>query len=265
MGAKQDTGVEGLKCTECRCEFVIASQVTSGYQEMTVESWNGHCLRDLIRATFTHSFMFGKILLRDVRKSEFIMERNYTHTKSLSPLFTNRSHCGDNSNSRVPKIEWTVPQFCMLTTASLFNNNIVTAAVFARSLIIKSNTPFHLKTFWHKIDVCFAKQEIHWSGETCTVKAYSHQRQLIRPRIEQTIWCEFIHKNQFSGSWMNWGTNWNLGVDTPTGIVHWFNSWTNSSIRLVNSSVNSFVVWIGLYWLMVKQIAVVFQPNLSLQ
>ncbi len=23
--------------------------------------------------------------------------------------------------------------------------------------------------------------------------------ELIRPRIEQTIWCEFIHKNQFSG------------------------------------------------------------------
>ena len=24
--------------------------------------------------------------------------------------------------------------------------------------------------------------------------------ELIHPRIEQTIWCEFIHKNQFSGS-----------------------------------------------------------------
>ncbi len=62
--------------------------------------------------------------------------------------------------------------------------------------------------------------------------------------MEQTIWCKFVHKNQFSVSWTNWGMNWNLG--SPYGTVHWFNSWTNSSIHLVNSSVNSFLVWIGL-------------------
>ena len=48
-------------------------------------------------------------------------------------------------------------------------------------------------------------------------KAYSHQRRI----NSSTKWANnlvwIVHKNQFSGSWTNWGTNWNLGVDTPIG------------------------------------------------
>ncbi len=60
--------------------------------------------------------------------------------------------------------------------------------------------------------------------------------ELIRPRIEQTIWCEFVDKNQFSGSWTNWGTNWNLGVDIPIG---------NSALVQFMEFINSFLMWIG--------------------
>ena len=69
--------------------------------------------------------------------------------------------------------------------------------------------------------------------------------ELIRPRIEQTIWYEFVHKNQFSCSWMNWGANWNLGVDTPIGnsalvqfvdkFINWFGQFVCQFVSGVNS------------------------------
>ena len=67
---------------------------------------------------------------------------------------------------------------------------------------------------------------------SCTLKPIHTRDKLIPPQIEQTIWCEFIHKNQYSGSWTNWGANWNLGVDTPIG--------NSALVQFVDKFINSF-------------------------